>query len=61
MLVAMSEDKTKPSDHAMQDFQDIAAAERNCYDISELLFHATLRYIAPEENALRVLLHNQKH
>jgi hypothetical protein len=61
MLVAMSEDKTKPSDHAMQDFQDIAAAEKNCYDISELLFHATLRYISAEENALGILLRSQKH
>lgn len=60
MLVAASEDRTKPSNHAMQDFQDIAQAEKNCYDISELLLHATIRYISAEENALRTLLHNQK-
>jgi predicted nucleic acid-binding Zn-ribbon protein len=60
MLVAMSEDRAKSSDHAMQDFQDIAQAEKNCYDISELLLHATIRYISAEENALRTLLHNQK-
>jgi hypothetical protein len=60
MIVAMTEDRTKPSDHAMQDFQDIAAAEKNIYDISELLLHATMRFISVEERALGVLLQNQK-
>ena len=60
MMVAVSEDRGNPSNHAMQDFQEIAQAEKNCYDISELLLHATIRYISAEENALRTLLRNQK-
>jgi hypothetical protein len=60
MIVAMSEDKSNPSNHAMQDFQDLAQAEKNCYDISELLFHATIRYISVEETALRSLLDRDK-
>ena len=55
MLLAAGEDK-----RAMQDFQNLAQAEKNCYDISELLLHATIRYISAEETALRVLLKQQK-
>jgi tRNA splicing ligase len=56
MIVALREDKTNRNNHAMQDFQDLAQAGKNCYDISELLFHAAIRYISAEETALRVLL-----
>jgi hypothetical protein len=45
---------------AMQDFQNLAQAEKNCYDISELLLHATIRYISAEEAPLRALLELQK-
>ncbi len=55
MLLAVGEDK-----QAMQDFQNLAQAEKNCYDSSELLLHATIRYISVEETALRVLLDQQK-
>ncbi len=60
MLVAAGEDRANPKNHAMQDFQDLAQAGTNCYDISELLFHATIRYISGEETALRVLLDERK-
>ena len=59
MVVALGENKSNPKDNAMQDFIDLAQAEKNCYDISELLLHATLRYIAVEETALRTLLNRQ--
>lgn len=55
MVLAVGDDKL-----AMQDFKNIAQAEKNCYDISELLLHATIRYISAEETALRVLLERQK-
>jgi hypothetical protein len=45
----------------MNDFLSLAQAEKNCYDISELLLHATLRYIAVEETALHTLIDRQKH
>ena len=38
------------------DFQALAQAGQNCYDISDLILQATLRYIAVEESALRTLL-----
>jgi hypothetical protein len=60
MLLAVTEDKSDRTNHAMQDFLDIAQAEKNCYDISELLFHVTIRYVSNEEAALRVLLDHQK-
>lgn len=60
MILALEEDKTDPKNHAMEDFQNLAQAEKNCYDISELLLHATLRYIAVEEKALHTLLDHQK-
>jgi predicted nucleic acid-binding Zn-ribbon protein len=60
MIVALSQDKASRNSHAMQDFQDLAQAGKNCYDISELLFHATIRYISSEETALRTLLDRQK-
>ena len=59
MVVALGENKSNPKDNATQDFIDLAQAEKNCYDISELLLHATLRYIAVEETALRTLLNRQ--
>ena len=39
---------------------DLAQAGKNCYDISELILHATLRYIAVEENLLQTLYQQQK-
>jgi len=60
MIVALSENKSNRNDHAMQDFQDLAQAEKNCYDISELLSHATIRYISVEETTLRTLLDREK-
>lgn len=60
MMVAISQNKADSDSHGMQDFQEIAQAGKNCYDISELLFHATLRYISSEEAVLRVLLDRQK-
>jgi hypothetical protein len=60
MLVAMLEDRTDRTNHGMQDFQDLAQAGKNCYDISELLFHSTIRYISVEETALRTLLDRDK-
>jgi len=60
MVVAMREDKSNRSNRVMQDFQDLAQAENNCYDISELLFHATIRYISVEETVLRTLLDRDK-
>jgi hypothetical protein len=60
MIVGMQENKANPADHAMQDFQDLAQAEKNCYDISELILHATLRYISVEESALQTLFARQK-
>jgi hypothetical protein len=52
MVVALREDRADPKNHAMQDFQDLAQAEKSCYDISGLLLQATLRYIALEEKTL---------
>ncbi|WP_158943154.1 hypothetical protein [Granulicella sp. S190] len=60
MLVAMREDRSVRSNHGMQDFQDLAQAGKNCYDISELLVHSTIRYIAVEERVLRTLLDRDK-
>jgi len=60
MIVALSENKSNRNDHAMQDFQDLAQAEKNCYDVSELLSHATIRYISVEETTLRTLLDREK-
>ncbi len=54
-LAVGAEDK-----RAMQDFQNLAQADKNCYDISELLLHATIRYISAEEAAFRVLLDREK-
>jgi hypothetical protein len=59
-LVALREKRSDPKNHAMNDFLSLAQAEKNCYDISELLLYATLRYIAVEETALRTLTERQK-
>jgi len=60
MLVVMREDRAHRTNHGMQDFQDLAQAGKNCYDISELLFHSTIRYISVEETTLRTLLDRDK-
>jgi hypothetical protein len=59
-LVALRENQADPKNHARSDFVSLAQAEKNCYDISELLLHATLRYIAVEETALQALLDQKK-
>ncbi len=60
-LVALDEKRANPNNHAMNDFRSLAEVGKNCYDISELLVHTTLRYIGAEETALLVLLKRQKH
>jgi hypothetical protein len=60
MLVAAGESSSNPKDRAMQDFQDLAQAGKNCYDISELILHATLRLISVEEQALHTLAAQRK-
>jgi hypothetical protein len=55
MLVASGESSSNPKDRAMQDFQDLAQAGKNCYDISDLILHATLRLIHVEEQTLQTL------
>ena len=60
MLLGIQEDRSNPKSHAMDDLQSVAGAEKNCYDISELLLHATLRFIAVEERALHNLLDQAK-
>jgi hypothetical protein len=44
----------------MSDFVALAQAEKNCYDISELILHATLRLISVEERVLHALMDEQK-
>ena len=60
MVVATGESSSNPKDRAMQDFQNLAQAGKNCYDISELLLHATLRLISVEEQALHTLAAQRK-
>lgn len=60
-MVAVEENRSNPKNDAMADWQDLAQAGKNCYDISDLLLHVTLRYVANEETALRALLNQQKH
>jgi len=45
---------------AAQDMQNLAQAGKNCYDISELILHSTLRLIAVEEAILHKLSDSQK-
>ena len=56
MLVEI-EGHSNNSDH---DFLALAQAEKNCYDISELILHATLRYISVEESALKAVLNSDR-
>jgi hypothetical protein len=53
MMVAVTENRSVKTNHAMQDFQDLAQAGKNCYDISGLLFHATFRYVSVEDEVIR--------
>jgi len=59
MLVALTEDRSIKTNHGMQDFQDLAQAGKNCYDISELIFHATFRYVAFEDDIIRKIAAQQ--
>jgi hypothetical protein len=52
--------ESKVNAHWQTDMVAVAQAGQSCYDISELLLHATLRYIAVEEAALRTLLDREK-
>jgi hypothetical protein len=61
MIVALGEDRSNSKNHAVSDFQNLAQAEKNCYDISDLLLHPTLRLIAVEEQMLHALADQQKH
>lgn len=42
-IVALQENKPDPENHAMGAFLDLAQADKNCYDSSELILHAKLR------------------
>jgi hypothetical protein len=55
MIVAMQQGSGDSNRHALEDVQDLAQAEKNCYDISELILHPTLRLISFEEKVLRNL------
>jgi hypothetical protein len=54
------EDNSSQSKQALRDFPDLAQAEKNCIDISELILHPTLRLIAAEERILRTISSQQK-
>ena len=58
-LVAVQAGSSDQNSHAMLDVQDLAQAEKNCYDISELLLHSTLRLIGFEEAVLHKLVDDQ--
>jgi hypothetical protein len=60
MVVALGENRSDLKSHGTDDFQNLAQAGKNCYDISELLLHPTLRLIAVEEQTLRELTAQQK-
>jgi hypothetical protein len=61
MIVGMEPQAGKDPNHsAPMDMQDLAQAEKNCVDISELILHSTLRLIAVEENILHTLSDGMK-
>jgi hypothetical protein len=60
MVVGLEDGSSDQKRHAMQDIQDLAQAGKNCYDISELIMHSTLRLIAVEERLLRSISEQQK-
>jgi hypothetical protein len=60
MIVALQQGAPEANRHALEDVQDLAQVEKNCYDISELILHSTLRLIAVEEQVLHVLTDQKK-
>ncbi len=60
IIVGLQGGNPEQQRHAVQDVQDLAQAEKNCYDISELILHATLRLIAVEEKLLHSVSDQQK-
>jgi hypothetical protein len=60
IIVGLQQGNPDQQKHAIQDVQDLAQAEKNCYDISELVLHATLRLIAVEEKVLHSISDQQK-
>jgi hypothetical protein len=60
VIVGLRETSPDSRQRAGQDMQDLAQAGKNCYDISELLLHSTLRLIAVEEAILHKLGDSQK-
>ena len=57
---ALQGDAPDSKHRATQDMLDLAQAGKNCYDISEVILHATLRYIAVGENLLNTLFEQEK-
>lgn len=60
MIVAMKDASSNSGRQALQDVQSLAQAEKNCYDISELILHPTLRLIAVEEKTLSIITDQHK-
>jgi hypothetical protein len=60
MVVGLQRGTPEQKHQAAQDMQDLAQAEKNCYDISELILHPTMRLIAIEEKLLHSISENQK-
>jgi hypothetical protein len=60
VMMGLQGDSPDSKHRASQDMVDLAQAGKNCYDISELILHSTLRYIAVEENLLKTLYEQQK-
>jgi hypothetical protein len=60
MIVGLHASSPDSRQRAAQDMQDLAQAGKNCYDISELILHSTLRLIAFEETVLHKLADSQK-
>jgi hypothetical protein len=60
VIVGLHQSTPDSQRRAGQDMQDLAQAGKNCYDISELLLHSTLRLIAVEESILHKISDSQK-
>jgi hypothetical protein len=60
VMMGLQGDSPDSRHRASQDMVDLSQSGKNCYDISELILHATLRYIAVEENLLKTLYEQQK-
>jgi hypothetical protein len=60
VIVGLQQSTPESKRRAGQDMLDLAQAGKNCYDISELLLHSTLRLIAVEEAILHKMVNSQK-